>query len=107
MKSVAIYPKTYAVITAYVLYAYRVGHQPVPLTSAEWAVVRLRHGKRRYYYHDFAMTVELDNGEKLVLGRKDINYAGKRHCYAQIGRRIKMYHHPNDTRAWRYKLLGE
>jgi hypothetical protein len=110
MKQRATYPKTYATIVGYVIHGYRVNHGHRvngTFTPEEWRVVAYRPGKRRYYYENFTMTVRLENGEELVLDREQIAYNGKRDGSAKIGAKIKMYHHPRDTRQWRYKLLGE
>lgn len=107
-KTPATYPKTYAVIVSYTVHGYRVGGQTRDFTPEEWAKAQYHHSpKRRWYYRDFTMKVLLDNGEELTLHRENIAYNGKRRGSATTGRKIKMYHHPRDTRDWRYKLMGE
>lgn len=106
MKTV-VYPKTYGTIVGYVIHGYRVNGVTGTFTPEEWRVVAYRPGKRRYYYKDFTLTVKLDSGEEISLNREQIAYNGKRSGSAKVGARIKMYHHPRDTRQWRYKLLGE
>lgn len=107
MRSKAIYPKVYAVIVEYIVQAQRIGRSVENLTPAEWAIAAFRPGKRRYYFKNFILKVKLDSGEELVLDRSQIEYHGKRPKHYEPGLRIKMFHHPRDTREWRYKLLGE
>jgi hypothetical protein len=110
---VAIYPKTYATIQSITYHCYRdnFNYQDTKIFSKEeydsYRTNRYWRQKlaKRWLCRKVVMVVKTDSGELRELDA--CAYNGHRFGLVNIGRRIKIYHRPQDRRGYCYSLTGD